>query len=156
MPEVNLTDVLAAINGIQTSVNGLADRISAVEDRVQANEEIVSSQDISATDNEGFYSGLQVVGDETGGTLRQKVVGPDGLPRNFKPGIWPNGTRVKLSPDSHTFKALSTKRDATKFSGVVVGLHFVNDNDEPKYRVHFPGLTTKRGDGFYASELVRS
>ena len=156
MSEVNLSDVLAAIGGIKQSVDGISERLSAVEERVQIQEAIVADQDVTVDKPDGMFGGLQVVGDETGGTLRQKVVGPDGLPRKFKAGIWPNGTKVKLSPDSQVFKLLSDKRDATRFVGTIVGLHFVNDNDVPKYRVHFPGLTTKRGDGFYATELIHT
>jgi hypothetical protein len=154
MPEPTLADVLSAISGIKSSVDELSSRLVAVEEEVQLQKD--ATPQIIDGDKSGMFDGLQSVGDETAGTLRQKVVGSDGLPRPARENIMGKGTRVRLSPEGETYKVLTSKgMKPERLTGTVQGLHFVTDADEPKYRVTFTGLTSKRGDGFYAHELAQ-
>jgi hypothetical protein len=154
MPEPSLSDVLAAIGGIKSSVDELSARLVAVEEEVQLQKD--ATPQIIDGDASGMFDGLQSVGDKTAGTLRQKVVGSDGLPRPARENIMGKGTRVRLSPEGETYKVLAGKGiKPEKFMGTVQGLHFVTEADEPKYRVAFTGLTSPRGDGFYAHELTQ-
>ncbi len=154
--EPTISDVLAAIGQLNQTVQGVVTRLEAVEQEVQEHRDAIPQMVEMAQGEDGMFAGLKNIGDENGGTLRQKVVGTDGLPRPVRGNILPAGTRVRLTPESETAQALARKgrQNIERLVGTVITLHFVNDNDEPKYRVRFPGLTDARGDGFYAHELV--
>ncbi len=150
----SLGDVLAAVKAVADSVATIQNRLEAVEEQVQEQRDAAPQMVPMRSVEDSVFAGLAKVGDETAGTLRQMVVGTDGLPRAIRGAIWPKGTRVRLLVNERVAERLRRRqRDPENLIGTIVGFHFVNDKDEPKYRVNIPGLTTPRGDGFYAHEL---
>ena len=154
--EPTIADVLSAIGNLTGVVQGVVTRLEAVEAEQQDQRSIIPQMVEMNDDPKGaMFAGLVQPGDEVGGTLRQKVIGTDGLPRTPHGRVLAKGTRVRLTEASETARVLRSKdQDPSRLVGQIVDLHYINDADEVKYRVRFPGLTTARGDGFYAHELV--
>ncbi len=159
-----LEKILVSMTDLTGKVDNIAERVGTLETKTAAQAaaipQFVPMHEEEAPTYKTAISQLEGVGDEVSGG-RQAVVGTDGLPRPRQLRRLVEGTKVRLAPNSPTASTIRNWREAghrapdpDKIIGTVVGFHFVSTNGEAKYRVRFPGLTTARGDGFYASELV--
>ncbi len=159
-----LDQIMAAVLDLSGKVDGMAERVGTLETKVTtqaaAIPQFVPMQHEEAPTHTSAMDELKGVGDTVRGA-RQKVVGVDGFPRPNNLRQWPDGTTVRLVPDSPTANAIRAWResghrapDPDTLQGTVVGFHFVGSQGDPKYKVRFRGLTPAYGDGFYASELI--
>ncbi len=159
-----LKQIMAAVLDLSGKVDGVMERVGTLETKAvtQATSipQFVPMQHEDAPTYKTAISELKGAGDAVSGG-RQMVVGVDGFPRPQELRRWPDGTIVRLAPDSVTANAIRAWResghrapDPDTLQGTVVGFHFVGSQGDPKYKVRFRGLTPAYGDGFYASELI--
>lgn len=82
------------------------------------------------------------------------------LPPEYRP-IFVVGDLVLVNPDAKVHGSDQTWAEVMErlhrddpMEGEVMGVMYISDTWEPKYKVHVPGLTPPNGDGFYESELL--
>ncbi len=159
-----LKQIMAAVLDVSGKLEGISERVETLETKATAQAastpKFVPMQHEETPSYKTAISELRGAGDTVRGG-RQAVVGVDGFPQPQSLRQWPDGTTVRLAPDSPTANAIRTWRssghrapDPETLQGTVVGFHFIGSQGDPKYKVRFPGLTPAYGDGFYASELI--
>lgn len=86
--------------------------------------------------------------------------GTDRLPPDYQPVFYQNQL-VQLNPaaciwgsERHWSEVLADKFQDEPMVGEVLGIQYITKSWEPKYKVHFPGLTAAGGDGFREAELL--
>ena len=152
--------VLSALQALVARVEDFTGRLDAIEKKVAAHaqavpryrpmqhEGIVNKPDLTLLKKKGdSVSRSQTLPHDSEGNTVQHYA-----PR-FQEDQW-----VRIKADSEVGRLLAAPKKGRAFDlsteGTVLGLHFISAHDgRAKYRVHFPGLTRPRGDGFWEDEL---
>ena len=153
--------ILAAIQSLVAKVEAFTGRLDAIEQKVAKHAQAVPRyrpmQHDGVNAPKADLTALKKRGDtvSVGRTLPQLA---DGLVvEGFRPSFQEEQI-VRIRADSELAQRLAAPKRGRPFDlateGIVLGFHIISAHDgRAKYRVHFPGLTRPRGDGFWEDEL---